>query len=192
MRRVWIAVGACAGLAACAGAPSQPPHEVFDEQSGNTLSVVSRPLVFARSRTDVAAYARDYATLVAVELDRSGNAERFLLLHRWSTVDPRVSALPDPAAGALVLSGTGRVLKLAPLPDLPLGLQHRRDLHLPPHGDVISHAYRADADVLRFLATGGGDLTLELPQESYVAPFALWEDGRPELIEFLRRTGMSP
>jgi hypothetical protein len=165
---------------------------VFDERSGNTLSVVSRPLVFARSRTDVAAYARDYATLVAVEVDRSGNAERFLLLYRWSTVDPRMTPLPDPAAGALVLSGAGRVLKLTPLADMPVGLQHRQDLHLPAHGDVVSHAYRVDADVLRFIADGRAELTLELPQESYLEPFAMWEDGRPALLDFLRRTGMSP
>ena len=71
--------------------------EIFDEETGSTLLVVSKPLVFARDRSDVAAHARDYATLVAVEDDRSGQYTQYLLLYRWSTVDRRMS--PPPGAG---------------------------------------------------------------------------------------------
>jgi hypothetical protein len=60
-------------LWACTGLPAErPSHEFFDERTGNTLLVVPKPLVFARERTDVAAHARDYATMVAVEIDQSG------------------------------------------------------------------------------------------------------------------------
>jgi hypothetical protein len=145
--------------------------------------------VFARNRTDVAAYARDYATLVAVEVDHSGSAEHYLLLLRWSTVDARMSPPPDPSAGQLEILGGGRVVRLAALAELPVNLDNRRDLHLPPLGATVSHAYRVDGDVLRFLAHTA-DVTLELPQERVSEPFTLWEDGRPALLEFLRATGI--
>src|SRR5215475_12382121 len=59
-------------LAACGS--THPTHssgtkELLDETTGNTVSVVSTPLIFARERTDVAAHSRDYATLVATEID---------------------------------------------------------------------------------------------------------------------------
>ena len=88
-------------LPACSSSlrPPAASREILDEQSGTTLTVVAAPLVFARERTDVAAHARDYATLVAVEIDNSGKYRTYLLLYRWSTVDRRMSAPPDPSAG---------------------------------------------------------------------------------------------
>jgi len=188
-RRRLPVLALCALVTACAADRALAPHELFDERSGNTVSVVARPLVFARSRTDVAAYARDYATLVAVELDHSGSVEHYLLLHRWSTVDARMSRPPDPAAGQLEILSSGRIVKLTPLAEPPIGLEHRRDLHLPPHGEVVTHAYRVDGEVLRFIARHR-DATLELPQESFGEPFTLWEDGRGAWLEFLRRVGL--
>jgi hypothetical protein len=177
-------------LGACAGPREFAPREIFDEHSGNTVSVVARPLIFARSRSDVAAYARDYATLVAVEVDHSGSTEHYLLVHRWSTVDARMAPPPPADAGRLQLIGEGRVLTLTPLPELPVGLEHRPDLHLPPHGEVVSYAYRVDAEMLRFIVKASR-MTLELPQETYTAAFTVWEDGRPAWVEFLRRTGLA-
>jgi hypothetical protein len=42
-------------LSACTGLPKRASHEILDVQTGNTLTVVAKPLVFARARTDVAA-----------------------------------------------------------------------------------------------------------------------------------------
>ena len=82
-------------MSACANPSPRASPEIFDEQSGNTILVVPKPLVFARERLDVAAHARDYATLVAVEIDQSGKYSEYLLLYRWSTVDRRMSPPPD-------------------------------------------------------------------------------------------------
>src|SRR6202022_4406650 len=92
-----------------------PSHEILDEQSGNTLLVAGAPLVFARDRTDVAAHARDYATVVAVEVDHSGTYTEYLLLYRWSTVDRRMSPPPDAHAGELRILAEGRTIDLMPL-----------------------------------------------------------------------------
>ncbi len=191
-RLVGIAVTSLASLmtlSACRGfTPGKADAlEIFDRDTGNTLSVVSKPLVFARDRTDVAAFARDYATLVALEVDHSGDFEDYLLLYRWSTVDRRMSPPPNPDSGDLKILAEGRVLDLRPLDSGPVSLTQKAALHVPAHEDVIVHAYRVDPDVLKFIATSG-TLSIRLPQEPLDTPFRLWADGRPELQEFLRRT----
>ena len=171
-------------LPACSSLPpAAASHEILDEQSGNTLSVVASPLVFARERTDVAANARDYATLVAVEVDHSGKYSEYLLLYRWSTVDRRRSPPPDPSAGELRIFADGRAIDLQPLERLPVDLSRRRELHVPDHGDVVARAYQIDAPTLRFIAASG-TLTVRMPQEPFDVPFGLWEDGRAALGQF--------
>src|SRR5712664_3180841 len=183
-------------VSACANPPSrasQPrdSHEIFDEQTGNTLLVVPKPLVFARERTDVAAHERDYATLVAVEIDQSGKYNDYLLLYRWSTVDRRMSPPPDPQEGELRILADGRAIDLKPLENVPVGLSRRRELHMPEHGDVVAHAYPIDVATLRFIAASR-ELVVRMPQESLDTPFALWEDGRSALRRFLERAGSTP
>jgi hypothetical protein len=176
---------ACGGLPRRDSAPAS--HEIFDEQSGNTLLAAAKPILFARDRTDVAAHARDYATLVVVEVDHSGEYSNYLLLYRWSTVDPRMSAPPAPQAGELKILADGRVIDLAPLERLPINLTQQRDLHLPDHGKPVTHAYAVDAAMLHFIATSR-EISVQLPQEKLDTPFTMWEDGRPSLAQFLRQT----
>ncbi len=182
-----IALCSVLALAACAASPSKPGEELFDEQTGNTVTVVSEPIVFARERNDVAAYARDYVTLVAVEVDHSGQFKDYLLLYRWSTVDKRMLPPPDPSAGKVRLVSEGRELDLDPLESMPVGLGSGRDLHLPPHGEAIVHGYAVDLNVLRFIAASR-TLILQMPQETLDTPFTLWQDGRRALGRFVHQT----
>jgi len=173
-------------LAACSTTPPKPSHEIFDEQSASTLLVAGAPLVFARERSDVTAHARDYATLVAVEIDISGEYGQYLLLYRWSTVDRRMSPPPPADAGKLRLYADGRTIELIPLARVPVDLRQRRGLHVPAHGDVVAHAYRVDVATLQYIA-GSRDLAVRMPQEPLDTPFPLWEDGRSALAQFLQR-----
>jgi hypothetical protein len=177
---VLLAVASCA-------APTPPqPHEFIDETTANTLLVAGAPLVFARERSDVAAHARDYLTLVGLEIDISGKYQQFLLAYRWSTVDPRMAAPPPLTAGALTLIADGRAINLRPLDRLPVGLAPRELLLVPNHGDVIARGYAVDAQTLRYLS-GSRTLLARLPQEPLDLPFTLWEDGRGALGAFLAR-----
>jgi hypothetical protein len=187
MRLGLILALAALSMSACANPPPRASHEIFDEQSGNTILVVPKPLVFARERMDVAAHARDYATLVAVEIDQSGKYSEYLLLYRWSTVDRRMSPPPDPEAGELKILADGRVIDLTPLERVPIGLSRRRELHLPEHGDVVTHAYPIDVSTLRFISTSR-ELAVRMPQEPLDTPFTIWEDGRSALGQFLQRS----
>jgi hypothetical protein len=169
----------------CASRPAPPAHEIFDEQTASTLTVVSKPLVFARERSDVEAHARDYATLVAAEIDISGRYSEFLLLYRWSTVDRRMSLPPLPGEGALRIVADGRAIDLRPMERLPISLKQDRALHVPAHGDIVPRAYTVDVELLRFIAASR-ELSLRMPQEQLNLPFALWEDGRGALANFVR------
>ncbi|MFI4891471.1 MAG: hypothetical protein ACHQIL_13155 [Steroidobacterales bacterium] len=186
MRIRFAMIGVLAALAACASRPPAAPREILDEQSANTLMVVAAPIVFARERSDVAARAHDFATVVAVEIDASGVYSPYLLLYRWSTVDPRMSPPPPAGAGALRIIADGRVVDLSPLDRFPVGLAKNRELSVPNHGDVLARAYKVDVATLRFIAASR-EIMLRLPQEPLDIPFRLWEDGRGALGEFVSR-----
>lgn len=175
-----------AALASCSARTPPASHEIFDERTASTLLVSGSPLVFARARSDVAAHARDYATLVPVEIDTSGDYGQYLILYRWSTVDPRMSPPPDPAAGDLRIIADGRVIDLKPQDHLPLNVDNRRELLVPKHGDVVPRAYKIDVATLRFIATSH-EIAVRMPAEPLDMPFKLWEDGRGALMQFLKR-----
>ena len=188
MRTCMLLAVLLAGLAiaACVSAPPTATRELLDERSGSTLAIVAEPLVFARQRTDVAAFARDYVTLVAVEANNAGKFTEYLLLYRWSTVDRRMAPLSSPEAGQLVIQAEGRIIDLKPLPGMPVDLSRREELHVPDSADLVTHAYQIDVATLRFIA-GSRELSLRLPQESLTTPFELWRDGRAALSEFAQR-----
>jgi hypothetical protein len=183
---VLSVAAACAQLAACSSAPQRAPSELLDEQTGATLVVVAEPLVFARPRADVAANARDYVTVVAVEANRSGKYAQYLLVHRWSTVDRRMAPLPPPAAGRLLLQADGRVLEFKPLQPMPAALARRDQVFMPADADVVSWAYATDLATLGYLAASH-EIGVRFPDEPLDSPFALWSDGRAALGKFAAR-----
>jgi hypothetical protein len=176
-------------LAACTASPPAGRKSLLDPQSGNTLLLVARPLVFARQRSDVAAFARDYATLVAVEMDVAGNYSDYLLLYRWSTVDKRMSAPPDAGSGELQIEADGRNLVLMALARLPVGVEARSELYYPAHAEVVSFGYKVDVATLRFIALSQ-HLAVRMPQEALQIPFSLREDGRASLAQFVSGEGV--
>jgi hypothetical protein len=174
----------------CAVTQHEGAAQYLDETTGNTVLAVAAPIVFARERTDVAAHARDYATLVAVAVDRSGRYDQYLLVYRWSTVDRRMSPPPDAAGGALRLLADGRQIDLRPEARMPVDIGQRASLRAPAHADLVARAYRVDEATLQFIAASR-ELRLLMPQESLRIPFTLWEDGRAALARYLAQIGGS-
>src|SRR5438034_40122 len=117
--RVALMTAAIATLAACIGQPATATREILDQQTGNTLVVAAKPLVFARERADVAAHARGYVMLSAVAVNESGKYREYFLLHRWSTVDRRMLPTPDRSAGDLRILADERTIDLLPLESVP-------------------------------------------------------------------------
>jgi hypothetical protein len=186
--RLALIAAALTLLTACASHRPAATREILDQESGNTLFVATKPLVFARERSDIAAYARDYVMLRAVAINESGRYSEYLLLHRWSTVDRRMLPRADPNAGELRVLADGRTIELVPLERVPITLSSREELHVPNHGDVITHAYVIDLPTLRYIAASRV-LAVRLPQEVLDIPFGLWHDGRSDLNEFVVAQG---
>ena len=83
----------------------------------------------------------------------------------------------------------GRAIDLMPLETVPVGLSRRRELHVPNHGDVITHAYLVDVPTLRFIASSPNSPCTCRKRRS-IFRLDLWEDGRKSLGRFLQRAGV--
>lgn len=171
--------------AACTDLASRP-RELLDERSATTLLAAGRPLVFARARSDLAAYAHDFATVEAIEVDRSGEYIEYLLLYRWSTVDRRLSAPPLATPAPLQLIAGDRLFELHPEDQLPVSLEHHRLLNVPAHAATIVTAYRIEPALLRTVADSH-ELTLRMVGDRLDAPFLLRERGNRALRNFAER-----
>jgi hypothetical protein len=164
------------------------PHEVLDEQSGVTLIVVQRPILFARARTDVAVNARDYLTLVAVEEDRSGKYTGWLIAHQWSTVDPRMEDGMATVRSRLHIIADDRELSFTRAEPDPLILA-RGDLLFAPRGArARSAAFAVDDATLRFIAASS-HLMLRIGDDALAPAYGVWEDGREALQGLLAEVG---
>jgi hypothetical protein len=162
------------------------PRQIFDERTARTVLVVAAPLVFARDRADVAAHAHDFVTVVAVEIDESGEYDQYFMVYRWTTVDRRMLPAPDLRSGAIRVVADGRVIDMTPQGTLPLSLDRSRELLVPNHGDVVVNAYKVNPELLRYIARSRS-MTVRMPDEPLTSPFRLWLDGRGALVEFLSR-----
>jgi hypothetical protein len=174
---VWL------GLAACATVDPQPPRELLDESTGETLVVSGRPLVFARQRTDVAANARDYLTAVAVREDNNGKYGTWLVVYRWSTVDRRFGGAVGPRAGLLHIVADDRLLSLRSLPETPASLANDAFKAMQNTG-VPPSVYAVGNDDLRAIAAAR-ELMARYDDDVLPLPYRIWKDGRPSLNAWL-------
>ena len=187
-RRGWLLVpGLLSLLGACASSTGVQTRELLDESSGSTLLIVQRPIVFARARTDVAANARDYATVVAMHEDRSGKYSTWLIVHRWSTVDPRFAGAATGRSGQLRIIADDRELTFNAVAPDPAFLRRRDGLFEPRTSAALSAAYAVDSATLHYIASAQ-TLSLRYSDDVLPIPYAVWDDGRSALQAWLADT----
>ena len=139
--------------AATAAAADFTPSEYLDERTGATVTVTHEALVFAFERSTLAANARDYVTLTAVEVDRSGHLQVYLIGYFWSTIDRRNgSQLADLAQHPIEVSADGRVIRLVRATQFPKDLLDGKRLLAPQSSHVESAAYVVSRELLQYLA----------------------------------------
>jgi hypothetical protein len=168
-------------LCACVSHPATlPPRSYLDERTGVSVSVVARPLIFARERSDLAASSRDYVTLVAVVLNNAGHYQHVLLGYPWSTVDARMDRERSDDPGTLVITADDRRIVLTPeersLHDIGLDSAVGR----PSGSHRPGRAYLTDPATLRFLAAARA-LRLQVGTQESAMPYQIWQDGRAAL-----------
>lgn len=177
---------ACAPLAL--DAADLEPREYLDPETAATVTVVGAPLVFANPRPDLAANARDYVTVAAAAVDRSGKVSYVLIAYFWSTIDPRVHTDPLPNPEPLILQADDRRIELDlrghSAYDAGIGVP----VHAPPGSKVMPNVYGIDLGTLRSIAESR---QLSLVTETAVSSitYGLWEDQRAALRAFVQHMG---
>jgi hypothetical protein len=185
-QRIAVAAALAMLLIRCSGAPPVP-HDVLDERTGSTLTVVTEPLYFSRVHFDGNVSVHDWVTLVAVEHYSGGKYAEYFLAHRWTTLGLGTAARPGGSDGELIVQADGRDIDLKPLEHMPIDTSSRNDLFVPDNAATVTHAYAADLDTFRAIAASH-DLVVRLPGEAQQS-LALWHDGRPALAQFVKQTG---
>ena len=180
-----LLAGLAVGLADCTF-PARAPPEYLDPNTAALVTTVTAPIVFARSHLDVAANARQYATVAAVSVNRSGRYEYVLLVYLWSTVDPRLGIDRHPGQNVILLADD-RAIRLVrdsrSMHEVGISTQ----LHAPEHIRGQPRIYRTDRETLQFLA-GARRVRLLLEGDEDPRPFDIWTDGRRELAQFATAT----
>jgi len=175
-------------LGGCLTPLDPAPTDILDERTGNTYTTVAQPLVFARRRMDLAANAREYATVVAARLNHAGRYATYLLVYRWATPEVRPADLPLASQGRVRFVTDGGEIAFTPL-DATLAAEVLRAEPAAPRTPVKqAWAYAADAATLRRLAAAHA-LQLQFPDETAGDIFELWADGRAALAAFAAGDG---
>jgi hypothetical protein len=181
-RAVILAVA----LTACTGLPGTPgPQEYLDPTTAATISVVSKPIVFAHERPERAAHMRDYVTLAAAAVNRGGKTDYVLVAYEWTTFDEhgRSGERPTSTAGLVVAADDRRIaLTLAGHSAHDVGIG--TPVHPPPVGSTEPDVYRTDLETLRFIAAARNLAVLRRADDPSSA-YEIWDDQRAALGAFV-------
>jgi hypothetical protein len=176
-----VLLALAAAMGACTSASrTRGPTEFLDEKTAATVSVAAKPLVFAHERTELAAHARDYVTLVGASVNRSGTVDYFMFAYFWSTVDRRDAKVESPPDGEFTIAADDRRI-------LPHLVGHSTQdagvgsaVRAPPGHRWSLNVYKTDLATLRYLAESRHLAAITGPAQEPIT-YDLWEDQRPAL-----------
>lgn len=183
-----------------AASDANEPHQYFDEETGANVFFVGRPLVFfherptfgsdvPRSSTPVApnttAPPRDYVTVAAAAVDRTGKYTYMLISYFWSVGAPPDAENACIGREPLVLQLGDRRIELQPLDGLPRDAGISQPIHRPSR-DAKSAIYATDLPTLSLIAESVHPV-LYCGAEKAQIKHELLEDRLPALRELVRR-----
>lgn len=166
-------------------------HEYLDEKTAATITAAKEPLVFARERTDLAVNARDYISLVAIEINRAGKRTHHWFGYVWSTIDRRTDPPDATPQDQFVLLADGRPIVLRRDAEAPreLGVA-QAPLELPTR-NAAALIFGADPEVFDYVARSS-DLRMQVIRTDAQSDYLQWRDGRAALGELVRHIGVGP
>jgi len=173
-----------APLAVRGGDPA--PREYLDQETAATVMAAARPLVFANPRTELAANARDYVTLAAAAVDRSGKLTFVWVAYFWSTVDPRMRTEPLPAPAKITVEADDRRIELELRGDGPHDAGIGVPVDPPPGPAGPPRVYGTDLETLRFIGAARR-VALLIDSDGTRLTYGLWDDQRRALQALIRR-----
>ncbi len=173
---------------ACAG--DKPVYEYLDEQTAATVTTALEPLIFARERPDLAVNARDYVSLVPIEVNRSGERRYYWFGYLWSTIDRRDGETPLAQGDQLVLLADDRPIALQAASGAMRELGIARGPLKRPGRAAVPMLLQADPDSVSFAGHATG-LSLVLIHEGQNQDYALWRDAREAIRGFSNYLGIA-
>lgn len=180
--------GLCALVAGCTSLPAtDSPQSYIDESSAATITAVGRPLVFARERPNFAVHMRDYITLAAAAVNRSGKIEYVLITYFWSTFDPHAQD-GDAAArqpDELIVVADDRRITLVKLDRSAHEVGVDEPADAPRVGASSPTLYHTDPATIRFIAAAQ-TLSVRTRIGDNQLSYEIWQDGRASLTQWLR------
>lgn len=181
-------VGMLLAAGALPGAAYAASGTILDRKTGATLQLSTRPWVLALDQPHLAAHARDYIALYAVEINTAGKRGYHLAAFLWSTVPGRNQFAGDKPV--LQLRVADRELKLDPLGRTPRDMGISQWPLKPPGRGAVLAIYEADEALMRAMSA---DVLVQarpatdasLPEDVW---FDVWRSGREAFADFCRRT----
>jgi hypothetical protein len=178
---VAILAQALLALGACAAVPSaDSPKEYLDEATAATISVVGKPIVFARERPERAAHVRDYVTMAAATVNRGGRIDYIVIAYFWSTLDERGKASIAPASDSLIVAADDRRIRLALQGHSAHEAGIGTPVHAPPGRSATPNVYHTDLATLRFIAEAR-NLAILADADDSSSRYEVWDDHRAAL-----------
>jgi hypothetical protein len=183
-----IVAALLASLSSCTALPSaDTPRSYLDESTAATVTVVGRPLVFARERPNFAVHMRDYITLAAAAVDRNGHYNYILIAYFWTTFDPHAregDAQVQRPDEMLILADDRRIrLVKADRSAHEVGIDE--PVHAPTVGPGSPNVYTADPAMLRYIAAAR-TLHVQTLTRDRELNYDIWDDRRAALAEWVR------
>src|SRR5271155_3923210 len=168
----------CGLIAGCASGGLRPV-EFLDEHTAASITVVARPIAFARPRASIAANVTDFVSVTAVAVNRDGKLDYLLVTHVWSTAGPDRA---DQSGRSVILIADDRRIRFGDtqltLLDFGVSVPVQAAAGIAP----VSAATPTDLATLQFIAAAHS-LAVE---SSGTVPYALFEDGRGSLARFVQ------
>lgn len=171
-------------LGACVAQPPDGPREYLDETSAATVTVAPGGLVFARERPELAVHARDYITVVPLDVNRAGKHALYLYVYLWSTIDKRGLKYRDAGIGAIDLLADGRQIPLVPTQATARELGLARPPVPAPSDSAQLLIVPTDRETLE-LVSRAIDLSAVLRQDGGDDRFQLWSGSRDSIVALL-------
>lgn len=139
-------------LGGCASRPPEDARQYLDQVSAATVTVAPGALVFARERPELAVHARDYITLVPLDVNRSGKHSLYFYVYVWSTIDKRGLPANDAATGQIELVADGKQIPLTASSATPRELGLAESPVRPPSESARLLIAPTDRETLEFLS----------------------------------------
>lgn len=167
-----VPLAAACLLTACAASPPAGPREYLDEQTAATVTVGVPSYVFARERPELAVHARDYLTLVPIDVNRGGAHAQYFFAYVWSTIDKRGVDDGD-AVPQFELVADGRRIPLAPVPANPrdLGIA---DPPVPPPARAAMVLLAATTREAQEFVAAADEIVALAQRDGITEPYVLW------------------